>query len=100
MNARHGDVLFWSDKAPKGVKFKTGKLIHKGKNNSHVISKGLAAFGEYEGKKYLRVKKKATVSHIGGSSTHGDGILPVGDYLVEIQAEFDHFSEESRRVVD
>lgn len=100
---RHGDVLIFSQagfKIPKKAKLKIGKLIHKGANNSHVIDKGIAVLGEFEGKKYLRVKSAATVAHIGGSSTHETKPLPVGDYWVEIQTFYDHLTEEAKQVVD
>lgn len=98
---RHGDVLLLSSKgfkAPKEVKFKASKLIHKGTNNSHVISAG--SIGEHAGKKYLRVKSKAIVSHVGGSATHASKPLPPGDYEVQIQSYFDHLTEEAKQVVD
>lgn len=100
---RHGDVLIIKRpdfKIPKGTKLKAGKLIHKGANNSHVIKKGQAMIGEKDGKKYLRVKSKATVSHVGGSATHKDGVLPPGDYEIQIQTYFDHMAEEAKQVVD
>lgn len=100
---RHGDVLLLTQKGfkiPKGVKLKAQKLIHKGANNSHVLSKGVGAIGEKDGKKYLRVKTAGTVSHVGGSATHASKPIPKGDYWVEIQTYFDHMSEEARAVVD
>lgn len=100
---RHGDVLILTKEAfkiPSGVKLKAQKLIHKGANNSHVIKSGDVKIGEHDGKKFLRVIKAATVSHVGGSSTHKDGKLPKGDYWVEIQTEYDHLREEARAVVD
>lgn len=100
---RHGDILILTKagfEIPKQVKLKTQKLIHKGANNSHVISKGIAAIGELDGKKYLRVKTAGTVSHIGGSATHASKPIPKGDYWVEIQTFYDHAEEESKQVVD
>lgn len=100
---RHGDVLLMTEKgfkAPKSVKFKASKLVHKGANNSHIISKGIASIGEGDGKKYLRVKSLATVSHVGGSATHKPGKLPPGDYWIEIQSYYDHMAEEAKQVVD
>ena len=100
---RHGDVLLLTQtgfKIPKEAKLKKETLIHKGNNNSHVISKGQALIGEVSGKKYLRVVKAATVAHVGGSATHDSKPLPVGDYWVEIQSFYDHLTEESKRVVD
>lgn len=100
---RHGDVLLKTKKGfeiPKSVRLKANKLIHKGNNNSHVIGKGSALIGVDGDKKYLRVTKSATVSHVGGSSTHATKPLPVGDYWVEIQTFYDHLTEESKKVVD
>lgn len=100
---RHGDVLIYTKagfKIPSEVKLKAGKLIHQGTNNSHVISKGKALLGEFDGKKYLRIKTSSTVSHVGGSSTHASKPLPVNDYWVEIQTEYDHLKEEARKVID
>lgn len=100
---RHGDVLILTAKGfkiPKEAKLKASKLIHKGTNNSHVIGRGSAAIGEHGGKKYLRVKSAAMVSHVGGSATHATKPLPVGDYWVEIQTFYDHLSEEAKQVID
>lgn len=95
---RHGDVVLKQTVIPKGVKLKAQKLLHKGTNNSHVISSGV--IGTYEGRKYLRVKSKATVSHVGGSATHDSKVLPKGDYEIVIQQFYDHISEEAKQVVD
>jgi hypothetical protein len=95
---RHGDVLLVKTTIPNGVKLKAQKLLHKGTNNSHVISSGLV--GEFEGRKYLRVKARATVSHVGGSATHASKVLPKGEYEIQIQQFYDHISEEAKAVVD
>jgi hypothetical protein len=100
---RHGDVLLLSRKdfkIPKTVKLKAGKLIHKGANNSHVISKGSAIFGKHDGKKVMRVKARSIVTHVGGSATHASKPIPPGDYWIEIQTFYDHMSEEAKQVVD
>lgn len=100
---RHGDVMILTKKdfsIPKSVKMKVGTLIHKGNNNSHVVEGGQVLFGQFEGKKVLRVKKPTKVSHVGGSSTHATKPLPVGDYWVEIQSFYDHLTEEKKQVVD
>lgn len=92
---RHGDVIIMSKddfSIPPEIKLKSGNLIHKGNNNSHVISKGQAEIGRFGDKGFIRVIKPATVSHVGGSSTHKDGILPKGDYWFEIQSFYDHIA--------
>lgn len=96
---RHGDILLKQPdgfKIPKGVKMTAMKLLHQGLNHAHTIKKGRAVSGELNGVKYMRVKERMTVVH----DEHGKGIVPVGDYIVEIKSEYDHFKEESKRVVD
>ena len=100
---RHGDVMILTRKGfsiEKAIKLKPGKLIHQGANNSHVVKSGQALFGETATEKFMRVKKTATISHVGGSASHGDGTLPPGDYWIQIQTYFDHMSEEAKQVVD
>lgn len=100
---RHGDVILLTQKGfeiPSGVEMKASKLIHKGNNNSHVISQGTSLIGEKDGKKFLRITKAAVVSHEGGSATHDSKPLPVGDYWIEIQTYYDHLAEEAKEVVD
>lgn len=101
---RHGDVLIKRTKSfaiPKGVKLKPVKTLFKGQNHDHYFSKGEALSAEVDGKWYLRVKKHAMISHgRGKSSEHATKPVPVGDYWVEIQSEYDHMKEESRRVID
>lgn len=100
---RHGDVLLKTHKGfvpPKGLKFKATKLIHKGTNNSHVITKGIVMKAEAEGVKYIRVKKAAIIDHVGGSSTHKAKPIPAGSYWIEIQTFYDHLAEEAKKVID
>lgn len=100
---RHGDVLILTKKGfkiPADVKLNKADLLHQGMNNKHVFKKGECLIGEKEDKKYIRVKKDGIVSHVGGSSTHKDKPLKKGEYWVEIQTFYDHFKEESRRVID
>jgi len=96
---RHGDVMiktFDGFKIPSEVKLKKTKVLHQGNNHQHVFKSGECMAGEHNGKKYLRVKKKAVINH----DEHGEGDIPVGDYYVEIKTEYDHFKEESRQVID
>lgn len=100
---RHGDVMILTNKdfkIPESIKLKKGNLIHQGTNNAHVISKGEMLVGTDKNKKYIRITKAATVSHVGGSATHDSKPLVKGDYWVEIQTEYSHLEEESRKVVD
>jgi len=110
---RQGDVLvFTKDKftAPKGLKFKPVKVLHKGENNDHFFKSGevLEATGELNGKptRFLRVKKKAVLSHGGKRSKesaderHDDVVLKPGDYWTKIQFFFDHVKGLKREVID
>jgi hypothetical protein len=101
---RHGDVLIKTNKEfsiPKGLKLKPIKILHKGENHDHYFSKGDVVVGEKDGKRMIRVKKSAIISHgRGASSEHESKPVPVGDYWVEIQTEYDHLLEESRQVID
>ena len=101
---RHGDLLIKTKSdfsIPKSVKMKSVKILHKGENHDHYFSKGEVVQGELDGRKVIRVKKDAIISHgRGSSSEHESKPIPKGDYWVEIQTEYDHLLEESRQVID
>lgn len=101
---RHGDVLIKTTddfKIEKGIKLKPVKVLHKGQNHDHYFSKGKVMVGEIGDQRVIRILQKATISHgRGNSSEHASKILPKGDYWVEIQTEYDHLTEESRKVID
>jgi hypothetical protein len=102
---RHGDVLIKTSKEfkiPKGTTMKPARMVHKGANHDHFISKGEVKIGpEVDGKRFMRVTKSAVISHgRGKSSEHASKPIPKGDYWVEIQTEFDHLLEEARKVID
>lgn len=96
---RHGDQMiktYPGFKIPKQAKLAAVKVLFRGDNHVHKFVAGQALMGEFEGKRFLRVKKDATLDH----EEHGRGIVPVGDYYVETKVEYDHWSEESRQVID
>jgi len=96
---RHGDVMiktFKGFKIPKEAKLKKTVILHQGNNNTHAFKSGDVMSGELAGKRYLKVKRKAVIDH----AEHGKGDVPPGDYYVEIKSEYDHFLEESRKVID
>lgn len=101
---RQGDVLIKTTdgfKAPKGLKFKPCKILHKGNNHDHYFSKGEVLEATKDGKRYLRVKKLSTLSHGRGNSTeHKDIVLKPRDYWTEIQLEQDHVKKLKREVID
>lgn len=100
---RHGDVLIKTEKnfnAGKG-KFKPCKILHKGENHDHYFSRGEVVEGLIEGKRVIRVKKDAIISHgRGKSSEHKSMPIPKGDYWVEIQSEMDHIKKLKRQIID
>lgn len=101
---RHGDCLLKKRdgfKIPKEVKLKPIKVLHKGKNHDHYFSSGKVFLGEYDGKRYIRVKSDASLSHgRGTSSEHDTKLLGKGDYVFEIQTETDHIKKVKREVID
>lgn len=101
---RHGDVLIKTTKgfkAPVGLKFKSVKVLHKGNNHDHYFSKGEVVEATKDGKRYLRVKKDAMISHgRGKSSEHATKPVPKGDYWTEIQTEMDWVKKVKRAVID
>lgn len=102
---RHGDLLLFTQlkyKVPEPKKLKATRLLFKGTNNEHYFSKGEVKMYVEGDKRFLRVTKKAVLSHSDPSpkTKHGDGELPVGDYWVEVKQEYDHLREESRNVID
>jgi ribosome-associated protein YbcJ (S4-like RNA binding protein) len=102
---RHGDVLIKTTqgfKVPKGTKLKSMKIVHKGANHDHFISKGeVKISAEVDGKRFMKVVKSAVISHgRGKSSEHASKPIPKGDYWIEIQTEYDHLLEEARKVID
>lgn len=102
---RHGDVLIKTTKGfkvPKDTKLKSMKLVHKGANHDHFISKGeVKISAEIDGKRFMKVTKDSVISHgRGKSSEHASKTIPKGDYWIEIQTEYDHLLEESRKVID
>lgn len=101
---RQGDCLLKTTKgfkAPTGLKFKPVKILHKGNNHDHYFSKGDVFEATKDGKRFLRVKKQAVLSHGRGKSTeHKDLVIKVGDYWAETQTEFDHVKNLKREVID
>ena len=95
---RHGDVILKTTKnfiIPTEVKLKISNEVHRGNNHLHFLDEP-QLIGEHDNKKYLRVISETNIDH----NEHGKGNLPVGDYLIEIQTEYDHLKEESKQVID
>lgn len=92
---QQGDVLIKKTEAVK-AKAVQGSLLHKGQNHNHTLKGGEFKILSDGDKKYLKVDKATTLTHI----EHRHFKIPKGFYAVEIVKEYDHFLEESRNVID
>lgn len=91
-----GDVLYKQvDKFPILRKKVNGNLIHKGENHHHTI-KGKFALSEKDGTMFIDAKATCLLQH----EEHKTIKLPKGKYKKDLVNEFDHFLEESRKVID
>lgn len=98
MLLQQGDVLIKKVDSVKGKKLNHLTLA-KGENTGHhhTITKGEAELYEHEGTLFLRVNSdEAILTH----QEHGTITIPKGDYQIDIVREYDHFSEEAKRVQD
>lgn len=99
-NYRHGDVLVIPAKIPDGateVKKKGDDLIlAEGEvtGHSHRFPAGAAKMLKWNDKTYLRVTKRAALSH----EEHKALSLPEGDYEIKIQQDYEPSGW--KRVVD
>jgi len=96
---QQGDVLIENiTNIPVKAIRQKGKTLAEGEatGHHHTITKGDAELYEHEGSMFLRVKDEATLTH----QEHSQIVLPKGDYMIRRVREYDHFSEEARRVQD
>lgn len=100
--ARQGDVLITLvENIPAKLELKKDLVLAEGemKGHAHRITKGQAELfiNATLGLMYLKVlSDTAELFH----EEHSSIVLPMGDYEIGQQKEFDWFSEEIRRVVD
>ena len=95
---QQGDVIVVKVSEVKGKKLNHLTLA-KGEatGHHHTITEGDAELYEHEGTMFLRVNsEKATLTH----QEHSAVVIPRGDYKINIVREYDHFSEEARKVQD
>jgi hypothetical protein len=95
---QQGDVIVVKVSEIKGKKLNHLTLA-KGEatGHHHTITEGDAELYEHEGTMFLRVNsEKATLTH----QEHSAVVIPKGDYKINIVREYDHFSEEARKVQD
>lgn len=91
-----GDVLYKQiDKKPKGFKKAKGNLIHKGNSHNHTISGNFELFLN-KSEMLINAKGICKLLH----PEHKTIVLPKGLYKKDILQEYDHFLEESRKVID
>jgi hypothetical protein len=92
---RHGDVhIKLSDKELDGPII-AQCLLHKGQNHHHNL-RGSFRLQENESGKFLQILEPTELYH----EEHKTLLIPPGKYSVDIQLEYDHWSEESRQVID
>ena len=94
---RHGDVILVEvDKIPTKAKEKEGLTLAYGEvtGHSHQVQGGIASMFGYDEKTYLRVTKRATLSH----EEHKALSIPEGDFEVIIQHDYE--PEGWKKVVD
>ena len=97
MYYQQGDILIKKTTEIKG-ELLNHLTLAKGEatGHHHTITKGTAKLYDDNGTLYLSVKEEAQLTH----QEHNVVTLPVGDYVVELVKEYDHFSEEIRNVND
>lgn len=95
---RHGDVHLkkWDNPCSNNIPTATQALLHKGENHHHRLNGGSFKIEEKDGNKYLEVVKETKLEH----EEHNTISITPGFYLIDIQVEYDHWLEESRRVID
>ena len=100
MFRQQGDVGILSiDKIPQGCKKLDHLTLAKGEKtfHHHTITEGDAELYEHEGTLFLKVNSEtATLTH----QEHDTVTIPRGDYKINIVREYDHFSEEAKKVQD
>lgn len=96
MYLQTGDVLYKQvNEIPVAARKVQGDLIHKGENHHHTIKGSFGLFDE-DGTLYIDAVESCELLH----EEHKTLVLPVGKYRKDIVLEYDHFLEESRRVID
>lgn len=98
---RQGDVIIKPETVPSDATKIEGVVLAEGERTGHAhrISQGQVELYRNiaAGLLWLKVMSEfACLSH----EEHEDIVLPMGDYLVKIQREYDWFSEEVRNVAD
>lgn len=97
---QQGDTLYFSEAMPKdAVKTKFDGVVQHGEATGHahrLTGKDYEYFETPKKERYLRILKPTMLRH----EEHKEIEIPAGDYRIDIVKEYDHFTEEARRVVD
>src|SRR3990167_10156097 len=98
MQYQQGDILIKKVNGIKGKKLNHLTLaVGEVTGHHHTITDGEAELYEYEGTLFLRVvSEEATLTH----QEHNVITLPKGDYEIGIVKEYDHLTDEIRKVQD
>lgn len=95
-------------KMPPDIKPIQGNLVLKGSTNSHALYGGkfqLFTSESHPEYVFLRVEEPTVLDHVtdlrtGNPAEHYAQWIPKGDYFYDGLKEYDHISEEQRRVLD
>lgn len=91
-----GDVLYKPVKTiPKKAKKIKGNLIHQGRDHHHLISGKFNLFQDGDNL-FIKATARCELTH----PEHKTVTLPKGLYKKDIVMEYDHWLEESRKVID
>jgi hypothetical protein len=99
MKYQHGDVLINSYEGKlQGKVLKTNILVKSDTtNHMHQFKGGIFTLRQNTNDEYfLNVTKPTKISH----EEHREIDIPKGKYRITFVREYDHFLEESRRVID
>jgi hypothetical protein len=100
MIIRHGDLLIKSiDKLPKNLIKKEDGVVAEGEHTNHkhrLVGGKAAVMEDLLLMKFITVSEPTTIVH----EEHKALEIPVGDYEVIIEKEYDYFLDEIRQVKD
>lgn len=100
MYIQQGDVIISPSVIPSDAKKSDTNVLQEGEATGHAHRLFDGDYQVYEEpktkQKHLRLLTPTALRH----EEHKEIILPPGDYHIGIVREYDHFSEEARRVAD
>lgn len=93
------------DSIPTKAKPVNGNLLLKGNTNSHALYGGKFQIYEHDKTTFLRVDETTVLDHVkdltsNSHAEHHAQYIPTGEYFIDELLEYDHLTEESRRVID